>query len=177
MDWPMKPAYQVKVSRDDDWWHARVVAASDGGDGMPLNALTQARSLAKIDPMARDLIATILDVDEETFDVEFVYELPEDVNDLVFDARNARGWADTAQELWQASATIAARALAGKGYSLRETARLLGLSHQRVDQLLASPAEEARASQIREKLRALAERLASQFQEDVQAELEASDAG
>jgi hypothetical protein len=137
----MKPTYQVKVWPDDDWWLARVVGASDGADGTPLNALTQARSLAKLDPMARDLIATILDADEDTFDIEVIYELPEDVNEMVCQARGAREWADAAQELWQERSTVAAKALAEKGYSLRETATLLGLSHQRVDQLLERRAE------------------------------------
>jgi len=86
----MKPTYQVKVWPDDDWWLARVVGASDGADATPLNALTQARSLAKLDPMARDLIATILDADEDTFDIEVVYELPEDVNEVLCQARGAR---------------------------------------------------------------------------------------
>ena len=42
----------------------------------PLNALTQARSLAKIGPMGSDLIATILDADHETFEVDIGYALP-----------------------------------------------------------------------------------------------------
>lgn len=137
----MKPTYQVKVWPDEDWWLAQVIAASEGTDTTPLNALTQARSLAKVDSMARDLIATILDADEEDFAVDFVYQLPDDINEVVCQARGAREWADAAQELWQDRSTIAARALAEKGYSLRETATLLGLSHQRVDQLLASPVE------------------------------------
>jgi hypothetical protein len=59
------------------------MAASDDADTSPLNALTQARSLAKIEPMARDLIATILDADEDSPDVKFEYLLPGDSGDLV----------------------------------------------------------------------------------------------
>jgi hypothetical protein len=140
VDGLMKPTYQVKVWPDDHWWLARVVDASSDADTTPLNALTQARSLAKIDPMARDLIATILDADEDAFDVDLVFELPTDVNELVGQARGAREWADAAQELWQERSAVAARALAQKGYSLRETATLLGLSHQRVDQILGRDA-------------------------------------
>jgi hypothetical protein len=67
----VKPTYQLRAWREDDWWLARVVAAGDGADRAPLNALTQARSLARIESMGRDLIATVLDASEETFDVEF----------------------------------------------------------------------------------------------------------
>jgi hypothetical protein len=136
VDGDVKPTYEVKAWQDDNWWLARVVAASDGADPSPLNAVTQARALTRIEQMARDLIATILDMDETTFDVDVTYDLPEDVNDLVGEAKGARAWLDAAQELWQERSAVAARALADKGYSLRETAKLLALSHQRVDQLL-----------------------------------------
>ena len=66
----VKPTYEVRAWQDDDWWLARVVAASDNADTSPLNSLTQARSLAEVEPMARDLIATILDVDEDAFGVD-----------------------------------------------------------------------------------------------------------
>jgi hypothetical protein len=45
-------AYRVKAWKDDGWWLARVTGASDGADLSPVNALTQARSLAKTEEMA-----------------------------------------------------------------------------------------------------------------------------
>jgi hypothetical protein len=72
----MKPIYQLKVWQDDGWWLARVVSASEGADTTPLNALTQARGLRRIESMARDLIATILGVDEGMFDLHFDRALP-----------------------------------------------------------------------------------------------------
>ncbi|WP_326645119.1 hypothetical protein OG884_12200 [Streptosporangium sp. NBC_01755] len=132
----MKPVYEVRAWQEDGWWLARVMAAGDGADSTPLNALTQARTLTKIEYMARDLIATILDVEQDAFEIELMYDLPNDVGELLCEAKGARAWLDAAQELWQERSTIAARALTEKGYSLRETATLLGLSHQRVDQLL-----------------------------------------
>ncbi len=141
MDGRVKLSYQVRVWQEDDWWLARVMAASDDADTSPLNALTQARSLAKIEFMARDLIATILDADEDSFDVKFEYVLPGDSGDLVCQAKGARAWLDAAQALWQERSAAAARALTEEGYSLRETAALLGLSHQRVDQILGSHSE------------------------------------
>jgi hypothetical protein len=121
--------------------------ASDGDDASPLNALTQARSLAKIESLGRDLIATILDADEDAFDVAFEYVLPGESGDLVCQARGARAWLDAAQDLWQERSAAAAKALAEEGYSLRETAALLGLSHQRVDQILGS--SERKQSNVR----------------------------
>ena len=141
MDAQVKPSYQVRVWPEDDWWLARVMSASDDADKSPLNAVTQARSLAKIESMARDLIATILDADEGTFDIKCEYLLPGDSGDLVGQARGARAWLDAAQALWQERSAAAARALTEEGYSLRDAATLLGLSHQRIDQILGSHSE------------------------------------
>jgi hypothetical protein len=70
----VKPKYEVKVWQEDDWWLARVVGASEGADTSPLNALTQARA---IESMARDLVATILDAEETSFEVDLDYVLPD----------------------------------------------------------------------------------------------------
>ena len=134
----MKPTYHVRIWQEDEWWLARVMDVSSGADTAPLNALTQARSLAKIESMGQDLIATILDADEDAFDVTFEYQLPGESGELVYRAKGARAWLDAAQDLWHERSTAAAKALAEEGYSLRETATLLGLSHQRVDQILSS---------------------------------------
>jgi transcriptional regulator with XRE-family HTH domain len=136
MDWEMKPTYQIRVWQEDDWWLARVVAASEDADPMPLNALTQARSLARIESMGRDLVATILDAEEDAFGVDVEYVLPGEVGEVVRQTNAARAWLEGAQALWQERSAMAAKVLADAGYSLRETATLLGLSHQRVDQLL-----------------------------------------
>jgi transcriptional regulator with XRE-family HTH domain len=133
----MTPVYRLRVWREDGWWLAQVLNASSGADASPVNAITQARSLARIEPMARDLIATILDADEAEFEVAYDYVLPTDLDELVCDAKGAKTWLEAAQDLWQERSTAAARALTGRGYSLREVGALLGLSHQRIDQLLA----------------------------------------
>lgn len=148
----MKPTYEIRAWQEGDWWLARVVGASDGAGGAPLNGLTQARTLIQVEPMARDLIATILDTEQGTFDITVDYVLPEDAGDLVRQARAARACAGAARELWQDRSTVAARALADHGYSLRETAALLGISHQRVDQLLGSVMERAFAESLADRL-------------------------
>lgn len=144
----MKPAYKVRAWQEEGWWLARVVSASDGADAAPLNALTQARTLTKVEPMARDLVATILDADESDFEIAVEYALTDELRDMVCQAKAARAWQETAQGLWQDRSSIAAHALIAKGYSLREAAVLLGLSHQRVDQLLGSIAERKFAESV-----------------------------
>lgn len=142
----MKPTYQVRVWQEDGWWLARVMAASDGADASPLNALTQARNLARIESMGQDLIATILDADGDAFDVQFEYQLPGSSGELVWQAKGARAWLEAAQDLWHERSAAAARSLADEGYSLRETAALLGLSHQRVDQILGSHSDRKQSN-------------------------------
>jgi hypothetical protein len=130
----MKPTYDVRAWREDDWWLARIVGASDGADEAPLNAVGHARTLTNIEQTARDLVAMILDVDGETFDIELEYILPDQVETVVCEAIGARTWLEAAQELWHEHSTLAVRTLIGQGFSLRETAKLLGLSEQWADQ-------------------------------------------
>jgi hypothetical protein len=113
-----------------------VVGASDGADATPLNALTHARTLTKIEQTARDLVATILDAEEDTFELELEYILPKELEAVVCEAIGARTWLDAAQELWQDHSSVAVRALTAQGFSLRETAKLLGIGDHPVELLL-----------------------------------------
>jgi len=48
----------------------RGLRCSPGADPSPLGHYTNALSFLELDSMARDLIATILDTDEDQFDVD-----------------------------------------------------------------------------------------------------------
>jgi hypothetical protein len=130
-----RPGYEARAWREQGWWVARVVAASDGADLTPLHAVSHARTLTCVEQTVRDLVATILDVDEAHFDLELEYVLPPVIDNLVCEAIGARTWLDAAQELWQEHSTLAVRALAAQGFSHRETAALLGLPEQWADQM------------------------------------------
>jgi hypothetical protein len=132
----MKPTYDVRAWREHGWWLARVVAASAGASDSPVNSVAHARSLVTIEQAARDLVATILDVDEDEFDVELEYVLPDEIETLVFEAIGARTWLDAAQQLWEQHSVAAIESLLGQGFSARETAKLLGLPDDGLDQLL-----------------------------------------
>ena len=70
----MKPVYTISIWLEDGWWLARVTGVSDGGDDTPLTAVTQSDTREGIEPTARDLVATILDTDDEEdiFGIEVV---------------------------------------------------------------------------------------------------------
>ena len=70
----VKPVYTISIWPEDGWWLARVTGVSDGGDDTPLTAVTQSDTREGIETMARDLVATILDTDddEDIFDIEVV---------------------------------------------------------------------------------------------------------
>src|SRR5574342_1050613 len=97
----MKPTYEVRAWRERGWWLARVVGTSEGADATPLGAVAHAKTLTKIEQTTRDLVATILDADEQTFDIDLEYVLPPDLETVVCEAIGARTWLDAAQHLWQ----------------------------------------------------------------------------
>jgi hypothetical protein len=135
------PRYQIRIWPEGDGWLARVISASAGADQAPVDAVTQSRTLVTIEPMVRELIATILDAGEGDFDLDLDYRVADDLRELISQAKGARAWLDAARELWQERLLSAVQGLASAGFSLRETALLLGLSHQRVAQLLGKIAE------------------------------------
>lgn len=71
---PVKPCYEVRAWKDDDWWLAEVIAVSQGADTRPMKYVTQAKDSVDIPTMAADLIATVLDVSPETFDLHISYD-------------------------------------------------------------------------------------------------------
>ncbi|MFA5787791.1 MAG: hypothetical protein WDA71_12560 [Actinomycetota bacterium] len=72
------------------------------------------------------------------FDLIEDIQLPQQVRRTVARARKERERAHAAQEAAGATTRAAARALVDQGHlTLRDTAEILGLSHQRVQQLLA----------------------------------------
>ena len=119
---------QVVVMRDEKYWHVDVPA---------VERVTQARHLGEVDLMARDLVRIMRDLTQEqaaalVLDVHVVnprQELVDRARELTERAESVRRESAVA---WQ----NAARGLHDDGLSMRDTAALLGVSHQRVHQLL-----------------------------------------
>lgn len=112
--------YAAAVSRDGRFWLIAVTR-----DGVTFG-LTQARKLGEVEPMARDLIATILDepADAVPLTITFASEIAE----LTTPVFAARANAETAKGRAEDATRAAARQLLDKGVSVRDAATLLGVS-------------------------------------------------
>jgi predicted RNase H-like HicB family nuclease len=112
----------------DGWWLASVPSVS--------GCRTQGRSLAQTRERIKEALTVSLDEPEETELVEEV-KLPKSISGLLVMVTSARKNAETAEARALSLNAKAARALTGVwGVSLRDAAELLGLSHQRVAQIL-----------------------------------------
>ncbi len=119
--------YQVDADRDGRYWHIRVPEVARS---------TQARTLREIEPMARDLIAVMEDVDPTSCAVEIHISLPEDVSQELEAAASLREKAAGAQAEAARRSRHAARRLHELGLPVRDIGKVLGISHQRAHQLV-----------------------------------------
>jgi len=120
--------YRVECRRRAGWW---AISSPD----VP-GALTQARRLEHVESQARDAIAALLDVTEDSFDLDVRPVLDKALATLVADLRAARNAAEQAQQHAAVTASASARALLAAGLTMRDAGAVLGLSHQRVAQLV-----------------------------------------
>ena len=95
--------------------------------------------------MARDAIASFLEVPTDAFDLTVREKLEPDAERLVAAAKEARAAATAHQEVASERSRAAARTLAAQGLPQRDIGRLLDLSHQRVAQLLEPVPDGPRA--------------------------------
>ncbi len=90
--------------------------------------------------MAREAIALVADVDERSFDVELAPQLPVELAASVAEVARRRAEAGEVQRAAGEAAVTAARSLVDAGLTVRDAGWVLGISHQRVAQLLTSAA-------------------------------------
>ncbi len=121
--------YRVDVVRDEGWWimHARI----------PRTIIySQAKRVDDVEPMIRDAIAGVLDVEPQSFAIELTFDLDSDVLDQVARAREVSLEAAEVQERASRESRAAVQALRNEGLTLKEAGYFLGVSPQRVAQLL-----------------------------------------
>lgn len=125
-------SYTVKIDRDQSGsWIARV-------PDVP-GCHTYGRSLRQAKRRIREALSLWVD-DADEADLEFDIRLPTEIRRKVAASRHAREVAASAQR--EATEKVGLKALElvrHDGLSVRDAADLLGLSHQRVQQLVSSP--------------------------------------
>jgi hypothetical protein len=122
--------YSVHARRVGAWWALDV-------EGVP-GAHTQVRRLDQAEGMARDAVAGVLDIAPAAFEVVVTPVIPEPIREIVDQATTARSRAAEAQDVAGQLTRQAARRLVEEGLTVRDAGVLLGVSHQRIAQLLQS---------------------------------------
>lgn len=126
-----RPRYTANVTREGRWW---MVAVPE------VDGPTQARRLSEAGTMARELVSLVLDVDPDAFDltVDVVSVDGVEVRDRLAEIERERAEAaDLERRLAQHTRSLA-RDLAARDVPQRDIGAILGVSHQRANQLLAS---------------------------------------
>lgn len=133
--------YTVRATRSGNWW------AIDAPEVPGVHS--QARRLDQVEAMAREALALVLEVDEDSFDLVVDPVLPDEAQRIV-DALNAsRAAADLAANLAALRAKMAAVILHDREHMpFRDIGEVLGLSHQRAHQLISGVELEELTGQI-----------------------------
>lgn len=119
----------VEVSRSGRWW-AIAVPSLPG-------VYSQCRRLDRVESRAREAIGLhrdLLPEEVEPFDVAIT--TPDDVAALIDEVEQASARAREATEAATRLRRTAAEELRDRGYPMRDVGELLGISHQRVSQIL-----------------------------------------
>jgi predicted RNase H-like HicB family nuclease len=121
--------YTATATRSGSWWAIQVEEL----DGV----WTQARRLDQVEAMARDAIALLLEVPEDSFDVAVRVELTDEMRTAIEELHVAKANAEAASAEASQVAQRTVRTLHDKArLPLRDIGQVLGVSYQRAHQLL-----------------------------------------
>jgi predicted RNase H-like HicB family nuclease len=121
--------YTVTAERSGNWW-AFSVPEIHGAHG-------QARRLEQVRDEARDVISMMLDAEPDSFEVSLSVELDPRLEHVLDEAKAARQEFDISQRVVQEKLRFAAEQIKEVGgLSVRDIGSLLGVSFQRISQIL-----------------------------------------
>lgn len=124
--------YHANVERDGRFWLVHVPE---------IDQYTQARNLREVEAMVRDLVATWLEVDPDSFEVVVSIEVPEPARSHWDRSRRLLELVDELKAAAAAEAHTAAATLASASYTYRDIGAALGVSFQRAEQLVKAEVE------------------------------------
>jgi hypothetical protein len=122
---------EVVAERDGRNWFLRVAELR--------GVFSQVRRLDQAEGKARDAIAAFLDTPPGSFEVAVVARLPEDLRDDLASVGDLRAAIErNEREYVNLTRRLATKLVEREGLTVREAGRILGVSHQRVAQLVAA---------------------------------------
>lgn len=124
-------AYTARCYREGKWWTIDVAE-----EGRPMRAATQSRRLDQVDYYVRDLVRLFGDPDYATAEISVSVDYPDSLAADVAAANALREAAVNAQQAASERSRQVARDLTAAGLSVRDVGSALGVSFQRVSQLL-----------------------------------------
>lgn len=123
-----RKTYRVLAERGETAWVL---------DVPEIKRSTQSLRLDQAERMASELISIMTERTEGSFDVAIEIKLDQRLEVVIERAKERRRTAVVAQQEASAAQRTAARSLADAGLTTRDAGQLLGLTHQRIAQLLA----------------------------------------
>ncbi|MCL2595055.1 MAG: hypothetical protein FWD83_06000 [Promicromonosporaceae bacterium] len=123
----MSKHYSAVATREGRWWSIEIEGVG----------VTQARSLRAAPTVAAGMLSAVFDVDESEFTVDVIPRLDPAVSKHVHDARAAARDLAVQQQAVAAQSKQVAIELRQTGMSSNDVADVLGVSPQRVSQLIA----------------------------------------
>lgn len=124
---------EAKAIKEGKWWNISIPE---------LDQVTATKRSSEVQEYAESLAAGILDVPESTLEVTIKYPMPEA---LVPSWEKAQERSIYAKEIAADAAAQSKAVMQGlqrEGYALRDIAKVLGLSFQRVSQILSTEKTE-----------------------------------
>ncbi len=125
----MRATYEVRAIRSGRWW---ALEAAD----VP-RARSQTRRLDQAEPMIREALAMVLDVDPDSFDVAIHPVLEPELDELVNNVVKARDNATIARAYASDILRELVETAARDGYTVRDIAEIAGVSHQYAAKLVS----------------------------------------
>lgn len=127
---PTRQGYRVEAVRSGDWWAISVPDLR--------GVFSQAKRLNRVEATAREAIAMMFDIDEsEVGPIDVQVQTPHEIASLLDELHHSVSVAEEASAAVARARREAAKLLRDSGFPMRDIGQLLGISHQRVSQILA----------------------------------------
>lgn len=127
--------YTSRAHREGSWW----IVQCDEAPG----AISQVKRLTEAQEAQREAIAFVLEVPAEDVSVRLLPTIGREIDTELAELRDIRAESAVREARASQLSRSVARALNEQGLTVREIAVMLGISHQRASQLLASSSGKA----------------------------------